>query len=484
MPDKRDLHMEPDPYTALLDQAAGHALEYLRGLDERPVRLLAEDDELRELMGGPLPEEPGDAGTVLQALVKGVERGLVPSGNGRYYGYVVGGTLPVGMAADWLTSAWDQNCIVHDGSPATAVAEEVCADWLLDLLDLPRGASVAYVPACTHGELLCLAAARHRELAKHGWDVTTQGLQNAPYVRVLANADTHSAVLRCLQILGLGGNIEYLATDDEARIRPEALQRALDAHTGGPLIVCGQVGEINTGGIDRLGNLCDRVHEKGGWVHLDAAIGMWAASSPTLRADVLKGIERADSWAADAHKWLNTPYDCGVAIIADPAAHRAAVPLAADYLNTDDGRRHPAQWGLEISRRSRVFPLWAVLRTLGRTGVAELVDRCCANARLFAELLAQDSMVEVVNEVSLNQVLVRFRPHVSCNAEEAPDIAADAHTARVADLFRTQGRSWASSSHWRGQTVLRFCLINWATTEEDVRQAATSLLDCHRQLLG
>ncbi|MBF6050032.1 aspartate aminotransferase family protein [Streptomyces sp. NRRL B-1677] len=475
--------MTTDVYSALLEQAAGHALAYLSGLGERPVRLLAGDEELRELLGGPLPQGPGNPEAVLEMLVKGVERGLAPSGNGRYYGYVVGGTLPVAMAADWLTSAWDQNCIVHDGSPATAVAEEVCADWLLDLLDLPRSASVAFVPACTHGELLCLAAARHKVLAGRGWNVAEQGLQGAPRVRVLANADTHSAVLRCLQILGLGGSIEYLATDDEARIRSEALRQALAAHDGGPLIVCGQVGEINTGGVDRLGELCDAVHEAGGWVHLDAAIGMWAAASPQLRGSALAGIERADSWAADAHKWLNTPYDCGVAIISDPVAHRAAVPLAADYLNTEDGRRHPAQWGLEISRRSRVFPLWATLRTLGRDGVAGLIDGCRANARLFAELLAADPTVEVLNEVTLNQVLVRFYPQVPCSGDEGPEAAADAHTDHVAELFRERGRSWASSSQWRGRAVLRFCLINWATTAEDVRQAAASLLECHHSLL-
>ncbi|MEV0375636.1 pyridoxal-dependent decarboxylase [Streptomyces sp. NPDC050636] len=472
-----------DRYAALLEQAAGHALAYLGGLAERPVKPLADDEELRGLLGGSLPQAPGDPAEALEMLVKAVERGLAPSGNGRYYGYVVGGTLPVAMAADWLTSAWDQNCIVHDGSPATAVAEEVCAAWLLDLLDLPRGASVAFTPACTHAELLCLAAARHKVLADRGWDVASQGLREAPPVRVLANADTHSAVLRCLQVLGLGGSIEYLATDDEARIRPNALQRALEAHAGVPLIVCGQVGEINTGGIDRLAELCERTHEAGGWVHLDAAIGMWAAASPRLRGGVLAGIERADSWAADAHKWLNTPYDCGVAFIADSTAHRAAVPLTADYLNTDDGRRHPAQWGLEISRRSRVFPLWAALRTLGRSGVAELVDHCCANARLFAGLLADEQDVEVVNEVSLNQVLVRFHPQVSCNTGEGAGAAADAHTAKVAALFRERGQGWASSSQWRGQTVLRLCLINWATTEHDVRRAAASLLDCHRTLV-
>ncbi|PNE40536.1 pyridoxal phosphate-dependent decarboxylase family protein [Streptomyces noursei] len=471
-----------DLYGSLLEQAAGHARAYLGGLAERPVKPLADDEELRGLLGGALPSGPGDPAEVLELLVKGVERGLAPSGNGRYYGYVVGGTLPVAMAADWLTSAWDQNCIVHDGSPATAVAEEVCAAWLLDLLDLPRGASVAFTPACTHGELLCLAAARHKVLASCGWDVASQGLQGAPPVRVLANADTHSAVLRCLQILGLGGSIEYLATDGEARIRPDALSQALETHDGGPLIVCGQVGEINTGGVDRLTELCDRVHAAGGWVHLDAAIGMWAAASPRLRRDVLAGIERADSWAADAHKWLNTPYDCGVAIIADPAAHRAAVPLAADYLNTDDGRRHPAQWGLEISRRSRVFPLWAALRTLGRTGVGELVDRCCANARLFMGILAEDPTVEVVNEVTLNQVLVRFHLEVACGAGNGPTAAADTHTAEVAALFRERGQGWASSSQWRGQTVLRLCLINWATTEDDVQRAAASLLDCHHTL--
>ena len=464
------------PYAALLGQAQTYALEYLNGLATRPVRPLADDTELHTLLGGPLPPGPGDPAVALESLNAGVTRGLAPSGNGRYYGYVVGGTLPVAMAADWLTSVWDQNCIVHDGSPATAVVEEVCAGWLLDLLDLPRTASVAFVPAATHGELLCLTAARDKVLADRGWDVADRGLWGAPPIRVLVNADTHSSVLRCLRVLGLGGSIEYLATDTEARITPDALCGALDSHDGGPLIVCGQIGEINTGGVDDLADLCDRTHAAGGWVHLDAAIGMWAATSSRLRHSILAGVERADSWAADAHKWLNTPYDCGVAIVADADAHRSALPLSADYLNVDDGRRHPAQLGLEISRRSRVFPLWATLRTLGRTGVAELVERCCANAQLFAELLTADPLVEVVNRVSLNQVLVRFHTVAGDNA--------DAHTAQVAALFRERGQSWASSSQWRGATVLRLCLINWATDEDDVKTAAASLADCHHSLLG
>lgn len=469
---------QPDvtsPYEPLLARAADYALAYLRGLPGRPVRALATDDELRTLLGGPLPGQPSDPVSVLDALVNGVDRGLVPSGNGRYFGYVVGGTLPVAMAADWLTAAWDQNCIVHDGSPATAVVEEVCADWLVTLFGLPAETSVAFVPACTHGELVCLAAARHKVLADRGWNVAEQGLQGAPPVTVLANADTHSAVLRCLQILGLGGSIRLLPTDDQARIRPDSLRTALREHAGTPLIVCGQVGEINTGGVDRIGDLCDQVHNVGGWVHLDAAFGMWAAASPVLRANLVAGIERADSWAADAHKWLNTPYDCGVAMIADASAHRAGLPLVADYLNTDDGRRHPAQWGLEISRRSRVFPVWAALRSLGRTGVIDLVERCCANARLFADLLDEVDGVQIVNEVSLNQVLVQFVD---------PDGDGDLHTARVGALFRQLGCGWASNSRWRDRTVLRLCLINWATSSEDVASAADSLINCHRTLLS
>ncbi|GAA1378077.1 pyridoxal phosphate-dependent decarboxylase family protein [Streptomyces beijiangensis] len=464
-----------DVYGPLLQQALQHSLDYFAGLPGRPVKALATDDELHRLLGGPVPDDPAAPEDVLTQLVSGVDRGLVPTGNGRYLGYVVGGTLPVAMAADWLTSAWDQNCIVHDISPATSVVEEICAAWLIDLFGLPARTSAAFVPACTHAELLCLAAARHKVLAQHGWNVAERGMRGAPEVAVLINGEAHTAVVRSLEILGLGGSIRRIAVDAEARMLPAALDAALNETAGMPLIVSGQVGEINTGGIDHLRMLCDKTHAVGGWVHLDAAFGMWAAASPTLRRNVADGIELADSWATDAHKWLNTPYDGGVAMIADPDAHRAALPLDAGYLQLQPDQRHPVEWGLEVSRRSRVFPIWAALRQLGRSGVADLVDRCCAHALRIAQTLSAVEGIEVLNDVTLNQVTVRFTP------ASGPD-GSDAHTLRVVERFQQLGESWASPSRWQDRTVLRLCLINWATTEADIDRAAASLIQCHREL--
>lgn len=459
----------PSPYPPLLHRAVQHSLAYLRGVPDRPVRALADDAELRELLGGPLPQGSSDPLEVLDALVRGVDRGLVPTGNGRYLGYVVGGTLPVALAADWLTSVWDQNCIVHDISPATAVTEEVCGRWLVELFGLPARTSAAFVPACTHAELLCLAVARHKVLLDRGWDVARRGLAGAPEVTVLVNGASHAAVVRSLQFLGLGGRIVPVAVDSEARMVPAALEEAVREHGGGPLIVSAQAGEINTGGIDRLRLVCEKTHAVGGWVHVDGAFGMWAAASPALRRDVADGMELADSWAVDTHKWLNTPYDGAVALIADPEAHRAALPLEASYLQLQPEQRHPVEWGLEVSRRSRVFPIWAALRGLGREGVAQLVETSCAHARRLAELLVREPGVRVLNDVTLNQVLVRFGDD-------------DTHTLRVAEWFQERGEGWASPSRWQGRTVLRLCLVNWATSEGDVERAAASLVECHREV--
>ncbi|MGW0917358.1 pyridoxal phosphate-dependent decarboxylase family protein, partial [Streptomyces sp. NPDC002784] len=323
---------------ALLPEVLEAALEYVRQLPTREVRAGLTDEDLRGILDHGLPTSPSDPLDVLHQLLA-ASGGLVPSGAGKYFGYVVGGTVPVGVAADWLTSVWDQNCIVHDGSPLTAVLEDICGRWLTELFALPATTSYAFTPACTHADLLGLTVARHEMLARHGWDVAQQGLQGGPTVTVLVNETIHAAVTRPLQILGLGGSIRELPADSEGRILQPALEKELDKVRGGPLIVCGHVGEINTGGVDRLRPLAERTHAAGGWLHLDAAFGAWAAASPRLRHTLLDGLDLADSLATDTHKWLNAPYDCGVALIADARAHRAALPLSADYLNLRDNQR-------------------------------------------------------------------------------------------------------------------------------------------------
>jgi glutamate/tyrosine decarboxylase-like PLP-dependent enzyme len=461
-------------YRELLSRAAEKAQEYLAALPDRPPLVPDCDGELRRHMGGALPASPSTPREVLELLLEGADLGICPSGSGRYFGYVAGGILPVALAADWLTSVWDQACSVYELSPLTSVLEDVCQQWLIGLFGLPPDTSVSFTPACTYASLLGLAAARHKVLAGHGWDVTTQGMTGAPPVTVLVNEAIHASVLRSLHVLGLGGGIRELATAGQGRITPQALAAGLKQAAGTPVIVCGHVGEVNTGAVDDLPLLASSVHLAGGWLHLDAAFGMWAAAT-RRRHTLLRGLDLADSWATDAHKWLNVPYDCGIAFIADPAAHRAALAAAPDYLNHGNARqRHPMQWELGFARRSRVIPVWAALRQLGKDGVAQMVDRHCALARRLAAHLATEPGVHVAGEVVLNQVPVWF---------EHPSRDSDTHTRQVAEAFQHQGVAWASTSRWNGHSVLRLSIINWATTEQDIDRAAGSLIACHRTLV-
>lgn len=461
-------------YNELLLRAMQSALGYLAALPDRPPLVPDCDGELRQLMGGALPASPAAPQDVLELLLQGADLGICPSGSGRYFGYVAGGILPVALAADWLTSVWDQACSVYELSPLTSVLEDICQQWLVDLFGLPDGTSVSFTPACTYASLLGLAAARHKVLADRGWDVAAAGMTGAPPVTVLVNETIHASVLRCLHILGLGGGIRELATDGHGRITPQALARGLKEAAGAPLIVCGHVGEVNTGAVDDLRQLGRDVHLAGGWLHLDAAFGMWAAAT-SRRHTLLHGLDLADSWATDAHKWLNVPYDSGIALVADPGAHRAALACAPGYLNHGDARRrHPMQWELGFARRSRVIPVWAALRQLGKDGVAQLVDRHCALARRLAAHLAAEPGVHIANEVVLNQVAVWF---------EHPSRDSDTHTRQVAEAFQRQGAAWASASRWNGRAVLRLSIVNWVTTGEDIDRAAGSLITCHRSLI-
>jgi glutamate/tyrosine decarboxylase-like PLP-dependent enzyme len=461
-----------DGYRELLPRVLSEALNYLNELNERPVLVPEANIALRELLGGPVPVSSSPAATVLDELLLGGQLGLAPTGSSRYFGYVVGGVLPVALAADWLTSVWDQVGALYDLSPLTTVLEEICAGWLVDLFGLPAGTSVSFTPACTYANLIGLAAARHSVLERHGWDIATEGLQGAPPITVVVNERIHKSVLRSLNVLGLGGNIRSVASDSEGRMLLRALDTELTRTAGGPLIVCGQVGEINTGAVEHLEPLCDRVHAARGWVHLDAAFGLWAATTD-LRHTLLAGLERADSWSTDAHKWLNVPYDSGIAFVADSAAHRRAFATEPEYLQHDSPLRQPLDWGLAFSQRARVIPLWAALRQLGKDGIAQLVDRHCAQAKRFAQQLAAEPGVDVLNEVVLNQVAVRFTH---------PSRDSDTHTRQVAAAFQRDGVGWASTSCTNNLAILRLSIVNWATTDDDIDQAARSLIACHRSL--
>jgi glutamate/tyrosine decarboxylase-like PLP-dependent enzyme len=458
---------EPD-WTALTE-AHRCATAYLAGLPQRHVGAMATVDQLRAALGGPLPIAPTDPVTVTAQLAAAAEPGLVASQGGRYFGFVIGGSTPAALAADWLTSAWDQNAALVSVSPAAAVVEEVTAGWLTELLGLPADASVGFVTGAQLAHVTCLAAARHEMLRRAGWDVETDGLAGAPRLRVLATAERHSTVDRAMRFLGLGtGALVPIDTDGQGRMRPAALAAALRAETG-PVIVCAQAGHINTGAVDPLGPICAAAHEAGAWVHVDGAFGLWGAASPRT-AHLLAGVELADSWSTDAHKWLNVPFDSGLAIVAHPAALRTAMGIRASYLiHGNGGVRDQLEHNPEFSRRGRGFAVYAAIRALGRAGIADLVDRCCGLARRFAEQLAAAG-AEVLNEVVLNQVLVRF---------PAPDGAdPDAHNQQVVERIQAEGTCWASGTTWRGRAALRISVSNWTTDESDVDASVAAMLRC------
>ncbi|MGE5689550.1 MAG: pyridoxal phosphate-dependent decarboxylase family protein [Pseudomonadota bacterium] len=451
----------------LLERTARRAGAYLETLGDRPIRESATVDELRAALDGPLPEEPSDPRDVVETLADAAEPGVVAMGSGRYFGFVIGGALPASLAADWLATAWDQNAGLYVCGPSAAVVEEVAGRWLTDLLGLPDGVSVAYVTGCQMAHVTALAAARQHVLARAGWDVNADGLQGSPRIRVLAGAERHATLDRALRYLGIGtAQIELVDADDQGRMRPDALRTALGGD--GPTIVCAQAGNVNTGAFDPLEPIADAAHEAGAWLHVDGAFGMWAHASPRLR-HLVAGVDRADSWATDAHKWLNVPYDSGLAFCAHPASHRAALGVRAAYLihADEDGPRDEVDWTPEFSRRARGFAVYAALRQLGRSGVAELVDRCCAHARLFAELLDGRDGAQVLNDVVLNQVLVRF----------ADD---DGVTQDVVRRVQEDGTCWLSGTTWQGLGAMRISVSNWRMTAEDVERSADAVLRAAR----
>ena len=453
---------------ALLDETAGLAADYLEALPERPVGWLVDVEELRARLGGPLPETPTDASEVIADLAAGVQPGLVASPGGRYFGFVIGGTEPAAIAADWLTSTWDQNAGLYVCCPSSAVVEEVAGVWLAELLGLPAGVGFGLVTGCQMAHVTALAAARHGVFERVGWDVGERGFFGAPAVRVLAGAERHITVDRALRLLGFGtGCVTSVDADEQGRMRPAALREAL-AGGDGPAIVCAQAGNVNTGAFDALDEIADVAAEAGGWLHIDGAFGQWAAVSPAYR-HLVTGIERADSWAVDAHKWLNVPYDSGIAFCAHPEAQQAAMGVRASYLIQADpgGPRDALEWNPEFSRRARGFPVYAAIRSLGRSGIAELIERCCAHAQRFADALSEAPGIEVLNEVVLNQVLVRFT---------GSDGDADAHTDAVIAAIQDDGSCWLSGTTWQGRRAMRISVSSQATTTEDVDRSIEAIL--------
>jgi len=390
-------------------------------------------------------------------------------GSGRYFGFVIGGALPAALAADWMASAWDQNAGLYVGGPSAAVVEETAGRWLKELLGIPPSASFALVTGCQMAHFVALSAARLHVLDAVGWDVNERGLAGAPEIRVLVGADRHVTIDRALRYIGIGKqSIVPVAADDNGRMDVDALADALAARGEGPVIVCAQVGEVNTGAIDDVGAIAEIAHGAGAWVHVDGAFGLWAAASPTTRA-LVEGVGRADSWATDAHKWLNVPYDSGLAFCAHPLAHRRSMGVHADYLVHADGTSAPRDqldWTPEFSRRARGFAVYAALRSLGRRGVAGMIERSCAQARQIASALSETDGVEILNDVRLNQVLVRFGDD-------------DAHTHDVIRRVQESGEAWMSGTVWRGRAAMRISVVNWQTTDDDVRRTLAAIVAAH-----
>jgi len=447
-----DVTSRPDAYFAALDRAVAHTRAWLASLPERPIPPRQSADELQAGLGGPLPEGPSEAAAVVDLLADCVEPGLMAMPSGRFFGWVIGGTLPAALAADWLTAAWDQNSGMRFATPGTVAAEEAAAAWLLDLLGLPSGADVGFVTGGTMANFTGLAAGRQQVLADHGWDLDRLGLTGAPRVRVIVGEERHATVDLALRYLGLGAPTP-VASDVEGRIRLDALADALSAGAG-PTIVSLQAGNLHSGAFDPVGAAIALAHERGAWVHVDGAFGLWAGASPRLRG-LVEGYENADSWATDAHKTLNVPYDCGVAIVAHPRAVRDAMGMQASYLvKHAEGPGDPLDKVPELSRRARGVPVWAALRSLGRSGVADLVDGLAGHARDIAEGIATVPGAEILNDVVFTQVCAAF----------GDDSRTRAVTARVL----ADGTAWMSGSRWRRRDVLRVSVSNWSTDAQDI----------------
>jgi glutamate/tyrosine decarboxylase-like PLP-dependent enzyme len=450
----------------LLRRTAEIASDYLTSLSERPVRADASLDELRSALRVALEDRSQPALQVIEELAAAASPGLMGTQSPRYFGFVIGGALDAAVAADWLTSVWDQNAAGYLGGPSAAVAEEVVCEWLLDLLGLPDDAGVGLTTGCQMAHFTCLAAARHRLLGDLGWDVEAEGLFGAPPIRVLVGAKAHTTVFGALRMLGLGSRrVEIVAADGQGRMGVSELECLLSCGEG-PAIVVAQAGEVNTGAIDALPEITRVAREHDAWCHVDGAFGLWAAASPRLRG-LVDGVAGADSWATDAHKWLNVPYDSGIAIVRDRAAHAAAMNsfAGAEYIPPPQhDERRQAEWVPEFSRRARGFAVYAALRELGRGGIAALVERCCDCARLMADELARDPQATVLNDVVLNQVLVRF------------DRGGTNITDEVIDSVQREGTCWMSGTEWEGEPAMRISVCNWRTTEDDIRRSATAIL--------
>ena len=448
---------------SLLERTAALAREYLAGLPERHVGAREDGAAVAERLRVPLPDAGEDPLAVVERLARDVDPGLVASAGPRYFGFVIGGAVPASVAADWLTTAWDQNAAVHAASPAAAAAEQVAGEWMKELLGIPREASHGLPTGAGLGNAVGMAAARHALLDRVGWDVEARGLYDAPRVEVIIGDEAHATVLTALQYLGFGRDrVTRVAADEQGRMRPDALADALAGTTDRPALVCAQAGNVNSGAFDPLDPISAAVRDHpNAWLHVDGAFGLWAAVVPRLR-HLVAGSEHADSWSTDAHKWLNVGYDCGFVAVRDVDAQRASMATPASYLMATGTNREGWEWVLDSSRRARGFALYAALRSLGRDGVRDLVDRCCILAARMADALASVPDARVLNDVKLNQVLVRFGDD-------------DERTRAMIRRVQDGGEAWMGGSTWRGEAVMRISVSGWQTTEADIDRTAAAI---------
>ena len=459
---------------ALLSRTNQLANEFLDGVADRPVaRPVDFAALLSEMRGDGLPTQGFDAMQIVEELAALADEAVVATAGPRYFGFVVGGALPVALASDWLTATWDQNGAFFAHSPLAAAAEQIAGTWLIDLFGLSSESSVGFVTGGTMANFTGLAAGRDALLRAVGWDVEKQGLLGAPPITVVTSDESHMSVFAGLQMLGLGSErVVRVPADEQGRMRSDELGRMLHGIQT-PILVCAQAGNVNTGSFDPFAEIVDCLRDHQSWLHVDGAFGLWAATSRAHRA-LTRGIELADSVATDCHKWLNVPYDCGLIFVRDAAAHLTAMSLNAPYYVTKGAsERDNCDWVPEASRRARGFTVYAALRFLGRNGVSDLIERCCRLARRMAERLAKESRVTILNDVVLNQVLVRF-------AAPTPDVSDNEFTAEVIRRVQADGTCWLGGTTWHGMHAMRISISNWSTTEEDIDASADAIIRCAR----
>ncbi len=447
--------MPETPLPTLLRDTAERAIRYLDGLDSRPVQPTPAAVAALQGFHEPMPDRPTDPAKVIELLDRLGSPATMAMAGPRFFGFVIGGALPAPLAANWLASAWDQNTGLFSPTPGTATLEAIALEWMVDLLGLPKGTAGSFVTGATVANMTALAAARHAVLRRAGWNVEADGLYGAPPVTVIVGGEVHPSVRKTLGILGLGRNrVVTIPVDTQGRMRHTELPKIT-----GPTIILTQAGNVNTGSFDDINAICDRVAGTGAWVHVDGAFGLWARASREL-SHLVTGLEKADSWATDAHKWLNVPYDSGIAFVKDASPLRSAMAITAEYLPTDEGDRIPSDFTPELSRRARGVDVWAALKSLGRQGLSDMIEQGCRQARLFASEL-EGAGFEILNDVVLNQVLVSF--------------GAPEKTERVITELQSEGTFWAGRTVWQGRTAMRISVSCWATTDDDVHRCVAAM---------